>query len=95
MNSFSLLFISVIFNLKLFANSELTKNERSIDNMNEITTNKDTKEKTNLYTRIQELEARLEELEYRVPKKYADVKFLTYKDRKRILVNFKLFVSRV
>ncbi|XP_063614410.1 uncharacterized protein LOC134787561, partial [Penaeus indicus] len=35
--------------------------------------------------KIQELEKRLKEIEYRVPKKYPEVKFLTYKDRKRIL----------
>ncbi|XP_042861995.1 UDP-glucuronic acid decarboxylase 1-like isoform X1 [Penaeus japonicus] len=37
-------------------------------------------------TKIHELEKRLKEIEYRVPKKYPEVKFLTYKDRKRILI---------
>ncbi|XP_037778624.1 UDP-glucuronic acid decarboxylase 1-like [Penaeus monodon] len=36
--------------------------------------------------KIKELEKRLKEIEYRVPKKYPEVKFLTYKDRKRILI---------
>ena len=36
--------------------------------------------------RIQQLEERLREIELRVPKKYPEVKFLTYRDRKRILV---------
>lgn len=36
--------------------------------------------------RIQELEDRLKEIEYRIPKKYPEIKFLTYKDRKRILI---------
>lgn len=36
--------------------------------------------------KIQELEKRLKDIEYRIPKKYPEVKFLTYKDRKRILV---------
>lgn len=35
---------------------------------------------------IAELEKRLKDLEYRVPKKFPDVDFLSYKDRKRILV---------
>ncbi|XP_053652403.2 UDP-glucuronic acid decarboxylase 1 [Cherax quadricarinatus] len=36
--------------------------------------------------KIQELEKRLKDIEYRIPKKYPEVKFLTFKDRKRILV---------
>ncbi|XP_076044465.1 UDP-xylose synthase [Oratosquilla oratoria] len=36
--------------------------------------------------KIEELENRLKEMEYRIPKKYPDVQFLTYKDRKRILI---------
>uniref|UniRef100_A0A2P2I9U1 UDP-glucuronic acid decarboxylase 1 n=1 Tax=Hirondellea gigas TaxID=1518452 RepID=A0A2P2I9U1_9CRUS len=36
--------------------------------------------------RISELENRLKEMEYKVPKKYPDVVFLNYKDRKRIMV---------
>lgn len=41
--------------------------------------------------RIKELETRLKELEYRIPKKYPEIKFLTYKDRKRILVSTYLY----
>ncbi|XP_066975809.1 UDP-glucuronic acid decarboxylase 1 [Macrobrachium rosenbergii] len=37
-------------------------------------------------SRIKELEERLREIEFRIPKKYPEVKFLTYKDRKRILI---------
>ena len=36
--------------------------------------------------KIQLLQERLEELEYRVPKRYPEVNFLNYKERKRILV---------
>ncbi|CAG7834568.1 unnamed protein product [Allacma fusca] len=35
---------------------------------------------------VEELESRIRELEARMPKKYPEVKFLTYKDRKRILI---------
>jgi hypothetical protein len=38
-------------------------------------------------SKIEELEDRIRDLEARSPKKYPDVKFLTYKDRKRILVS--------
>ncbi|KAK4318517.1 hypothetical protein Pmani_010485 [Petrolisthes manimaculis] len=44
---------------------------------------------TNLHEaleKIQELEKRLRDIEFRIPKKYPEVEFLTYKDRKRILV---------
>lgn len=37
--------------------------------------------------KIQELEMRLKDIEFRIPKKYPEVKFLNYKDRKRILVS--------
>ena len=37
-------------------------------------------------SKIAQLEERIKELESRSPKKYPDVKFLTYQDRKRILV---------
>lgn len=36
--------------------------------------------------KIRDLEQRLKDIEYRIPKKYPEVNFLTYKDRKRILV---------
>ncbi|KAK7077302.1 UDP-glucuronic acid decarboxylase 1 [Halocaridina rubra] len=36
--------------------------------------------------RIKELESRLQDLELRIPKRFPEVKFLTYKDRKRILI---------
>lgn len=36
--------------------------------------------------RIQELESRLQDLEARVPKRFPDVKFLNYRQRKRVLV---------
>lgn len=48
---------------------------------------------TNLHDaleKIQELEKRLRDIEYRIPKKYPEVEFLTYKDRKRILVSVEL-----
>ncbi|CAL4067608.1 unnamed protein product, partial [Meganyctiphanes norvegica] len=35
---------------------------------------------------IADLEKRLQDLEYRVPKKFPEVNFLSYKDRKRILI---------
>lgn len=38
--------------------------------------------------KIKDLEKRLKDIEYRIPKKYPEVNFLTYKDRKRILVSF-------
>lgn len=38
--------------------------------------------------KIADLEAKLESLEIRIPKKYPDVKYLNYKLRKRILVRF-------
>lgn len=38
--------------------------------------------------KIKALEQRLKDIEYRIPKKYPEVNFLTYKDRKRILVSF-------
>lgn len=41
--------------------------------------------------RILELEDRIKELESTAPKKYPEVKFLTYKDRKRILVSKSFF----
>lgn len=50
---------------------------------------------TNLHEaldKIQELEKRLRDIEYRIPKKYPEVEFLTYKDRKRILVSVKLLL---
>lgn len=37
--------------------------------------------------KIKDLEQRLKDIEYRIPKKYPEVKFLTFKDRKRILVS--------
>lgn len=37
--------------------------------------------------KISELELSLEQAEFRVPKTFPHVKFLNYKDRKRILVN--------
>ncbi|KAG0718340.1 UDP-glucuronic acid decarboxylase 1 [Chionoecetes opilio] len=36
--------------------------------------------------KIESLEQRLKEIEYRIPKKYPEVNFLTYKDRKRVLI---------
>lgn len=42
--------------------------------------------------RVEELEARIRNLEAVSPKKYPEVKFLTYKDRKRILVRLKSLI---
>lgn len=38
-------------------------------------------------SRIMELESRIKEMESRIPRKYPDVTFLNYKNRKRILVS--------
>lgn len=43
--------------------------------------------------RIKNLEQRLKDIEYRIPKKYPEVNFLTYKDRKRILVSVLINAS--
>ncbi|XP_047739194.1 UDP-glucuronic acid decarboxylase 1-like, partial [Hyalella azteca] len=40
----------------------------------------------NALTKLKELESRFKDLEVQVPKKYPDVRFLNYKDRKRILI---------
>ena len=48
----------------------------------------------NLYEakrRIRELEEKLASLEFRIPKKFPDVKFLNYRSRKRILVRSMSF----
>ena len=37
--------------------------------------------------KIKNLEHRLKEIEFRIPQKYPEVNFLTFKDRKRILVS--------
>ena len=37
--------------------------------------------------KIKDLEQRLKDIEFRIPKKYPEVNFLTFKDRKRILVS--------
>jgi len=42
-------------------------------------------------SRLLQLEERIRDLESRVPKNYPEVKFLTYKDRKRILVSRNCF----
>lgn len=43
--------------------------------------------------RIRELEDKLSSLEFRIPKKFPDVKFLNYHSRRRILVSdYVLFV---
>lgn len=44
--------------------------------------------------KIKQLEKRLEELEGRLPKKYDEVRFLNYQNRKRILVR-KIIVAIV
>ena len=49
-------------------------------------------EMTSLKNKISELEISLEQAEFRVPKTFPNVKFLNYKDRKRILVNTKQYV---
>lgn len=54
---------------------KITRNQR--DAINEIAL---------LKQKINELELSLEQAEYRVPKTFPNVKFLNYKDRKRILV---------
>lgn len=43
-------------------------------------------------SRIDQLEKKIAILEGRVPQKFPDVKFLGYKERKRILVTYKLFI---
>lgn len=47
---------------------------------------KDIKSLDEALVKIMDLEQRLKDIEYRIPKKYPEVKFLTFKDRKRILV---------
>lgn len=46
-------------------------------------------------SRIEELEKKIAILEGRVPQKYPDVKFLGYKERKRILVSSIFIASNV
>lgn len=46
-----------------------------------------TKKLSGAYSKLHDLESRLKNLEKHIPKNYPDVKFLNYKDRKRILVS--------
>lgn len=65
------------------------RNENEIDYVyNSVKGNggKDTSELKSAQQKIQLLEKRLAELESRLPKKYDEVKFLNYQNRKRILV---------
>lgn len=55
------------------------------------TSNTDDKTKQELKeakARIEQLEKKIAILEGRIPQKYPDVKYLGYKERKRILVSF-------
>lgn len=45
------------------------------------------------FYKIDQLEKKIKSLETRTVKKYPDVKFLTYKDRRRILVGFRIFIQ--
>lgn len=54
------------------------------------------KEKSDLLVaeqKIKQLEKRIEELENRLPKKYDEVRFLNYQNRKRILVSSEISES--
>lgn len=51
---------------------------------------RDTSELKAAQQKIQLLEKRLAELESRLPKKYDEVKFLNYQNRKRILVRLSI-----
>lgn len=49
------------------------------------------KELAEAKAKIREIEAKLGRLEANVPRKYPDVRFLNYKNRKRILVTYCIF----
>lgn len=66
---------------KLSSSSPLAKEHQEITSLDDA------------LLKIKNLEERLKDIEYRIPKKYPEVKFLTYKDRKRILVSYHLSES--
>lgn len=70
------------FDSKTKIEEKLMKNQKDV--LHEITL---------LKNKINELEISLEQAEFRVPKTFPNIKFLNYKDRKRILV--KLFMHSV
>jgi hypothetical protein len=61
--------------------SKSKKEEKSIKNQRDVFN-----EINLLKNKISELEISLEQAEFRVPKTFPNIKFLNYKDRKRILV---------
>ncbi len=67
--------------------SKTKAEERLLKNQKDVFT-----EITLLKNKISELELSLEQAEFRVPKTFPTVKFLNYKDRKRILVSLPLKV---
>lgn len=74
--------------LKYEINSKTKNEEKLLKNQREVLS-----EITSLKKKINELEISLEQAEFRVPKTFPNIKFLNYKDRKRILV--KLFTHLV
>lgn len=67
--------------LKYEINSKTKNEEKLLKNQREVLS-----EITSLKKKINELEISLEQAEFRVPKTFPNIKFLNYKDRKRILV---------
>lgn len=59
----------------------------------ESNVNKDKEELKEAKTRIEQLEKKIAILEGRIPEKYPDVKYLGYKERKRILVIMHILIS--
>lgn len=62
----------------------IKENHQQYDNDNELDNRYTELEQTKL--KIKELELKIQLLEDRIPKKYPDVTYLNYKNRKRILV---------
>lgn len=62
----------------------IKENHQQFDNGNELDNKYTELEQTKL--KIKELEFKIQLLEDRIPKKYPDVTYLNYKNRKRILV---------
>lgn len=62
-------------------------NHQQFDNDNELDNKYTELEQTK--SKLKELELKIQVLEDRIPKKYPDVSYLNYKNRKRILVRYK------
>uniref|UniRef100_U5EXQ8 UDP-glucuronic acid decarboxylase 1 n=1 Tax=Corethrella appendiculata TaxID=1370023 RepID=U5EXQ8_9DIPT len=71
----------------LVGNEFYTNSNDDAENNNVNILNNDFKNELNqAYKRIDLLESKIKELERRIPKKHPDVRFLNYKNRKRILI---------